>query len=467
MTPRAAAPAFVLALVAVAGLAAPAGASTIAGKVAGGKIPKAGKGFAAVRAVGVGDLVISDIGKVRAGRYKLTVPAGRYWLYAATTPFRGKAGVDRGAGIVKLRKGKRKTERVSLRKPKKKAKRPKIPGLPVIPKLPERPPVPSASAAFVNVKHPAVWVQHFTVSGGDAELRVLKKGLADMLITDILDPLKTACNGVVVEREHFDQILAEILLSQSPLADPSTRMTTARIIQHNRVVTGGLTVAGGMMTLTVNITNVATGAVRTVSRSTTPDRFFELEQSVVQEVVRLICGDEPPAAYTGQASGSTSGESGSSRQTISWSGNVRLRFNGDVIGAVGNDPPGEYAYYEPESGGIHMIVDGAEGECTYHGEADATIVPSVGEGGRVQQGVDEPSYAWGASLPLGASVRVTTVGPEHCGGGDVVDFPMAGRVFLNTLVTQRSSSTSLAGTAEFPIGHILTKWAWSLAPQAN
>ena len=229
--------------------------------------------------------------------------------------------------------------------------------------------MPSASAAFVNVKHPAVWVQHFTVSGGDAELRVLKKGLADMLITDILDPLKTACNGVVVEREHFDQILAEILLSQSPLADPSTRMTTARIIQHNRVVTGGLTVAGGMMTLTVNITNVATGAVRTVSRSTTPDRFFELEQSVVQEVVRLICGDEPPAAYTGQASGSTSGESGSSRQTISWSGNVRLRFNGDVIGAVGNDPPGEYAYYEPESGGIHMIVDGAEGECTYHGEA--------------------------------------------------------------------------------------------------
>ena len=44
---------------------------------------------------------------------------------------------------------------------------------------------------------------------------------------------------------------------------------------------------------------------------------------------------------------------------------------------------------------------------------------------------------------------------------------MAGRVFLNTLVTQRSSSTSLAGTAEFPIGLVVTKWAWSLAPQAS
>ena len=455
MNPRVLVPALALLLC----WPATAGASTITGKVGGGKLPKAGKGIATVRAVGVKDLVIDDIAKVRKGRYRLTVPAGRYWLYAATTPFRGKAGVDRSAGIVKLRKGKRTTERVSLRKPKRKG--------PKLPKLPKIPGLPTASAAFVKVKHPAVWVQHFTVSGGGEDLRVLRKGIADMLITDLGDPLKTACGGVIVERERFAEILAEIAFSQSPLADPSTRMTTAKIIEHNRTVTGSLTVAGDTMTLSVQITNVATGAVRTVTRSAAKDRFFELEQSVVQEVVRLICGDQPPAAYSGQASGSTSATDGSSSQTISWSGNVRLRFNGDVLGAVGDDPAGEYAYYEPESGGIHMIVDGVDGECTYHGEGDATIVPKVGEGGRVQQGVDEPSYAWLASLPLGASVRVTTVGPEHCGGGSTIDFPMAGRVFLNTLVTQRSSSTSLAGTAEFPVGLVVTKWAWSLAPQSS
>ena len=129
---------------------------------------------------------------------------------------------------------------------------------------------------------------------------------------------------------------------------------------------------------------------------------------------------------------------------------MRLRFNGDVLSEVGDDPPGGYAYYEPESGGIHMIVDGVDGECTYHGEGDATIVPRTGEGGRVQQGVDEPSYAWQASLPLGASCGCATTGPSHCGGGTAFDFPMAGRVFLNTHVTQRSSSTSLAGTVCVP-----------------
>ena len=80
-------------------------------------------------------LEVTDIAKVRKHRYRLTVPAGAYWLFAATTPFSGKAGVDRSDGIVRVRKGKRKTERVSLRKPKRRRGRsspkiPKIPGLP-------------------------------------------------------------------------------------------------------------------------------------------------------------------------------------------------------------------------------------------------------------------------------------------------------------------------------------------------
>ena len=321
MTLRAAVPALAILLC----LPATAGASTIAGKVAGGKVPKAGKGFGTVRAVGVKDLAITDIAKVRSGRYRLTVPAGSYWLFAATTPFRGKAGVDRSAGIVKLRKGKRKTERVSLRKSKR-LKRPKLPKMPKLPKIPG---LPTAGAAFVKVKEPAVWVQHFSVSG-DPELRVLRKGLADMLITDLMDPIERLCGGHIVEREKFNLILAEIAFSQSPLADPSTRMTTDKIIEHNREVSGSLTVAGGTMTLTVTVKNVVTDTTRSVTRSSAADRFFELEQSVVQETARLICGDKPPAAYSGQISGATSVADNSGGQTISWSGNVRLRFTGTV-----------------------------------------------------------------------------------------------------------------------------------------
>jgi hypothetical protein len=433
-----------------------AGASTVAGRVAGGKLPKPGNGFASVRAVNVKSLAITDVAKVRKHRYRLTVPAGRYWLFAATTPFSGKPGVDRGGDLVRLRKGKRKTERISLRKPK----RSKLPKLPPIP--------PTASAAFVTVKHPAVWIQHFSVTGGGADLQVLKKGIPQMLTSDLLEPIQQACKGVIVERDKLGVILQEIALSQSPLADPSTRLSSGKLIGHNREVGGSLTVSGGTMTLTVTVKNAVTGATRSVTRSSTPDRFFELEQSVVQETARLICGDKPPAAYSGPISGETSVADNTGSQKISWSGNVRLRFTGDVLGAIGDEPPGEYAYYEPESGSVHVIVDGRQGDCTYHGETTASIAIVRGEGGHVQQGVDDPTYEFLDRIADDApAAQLAISGPDHCGGGTTQPFPVFGRVVLGTQGRVHSASTTLTGTASVPIGIVSNVWSWSLAPQAS
>ena len=389
---------------------------------------------------------------MRSRRFKLEVPAGRYRLFAATIPFRGKPGVDVSAGNVRVRAGKRKTQRVWLRK--RRTKLPTVPGFPALPR---------ASAAFVTVKHPAVWIKHFTVSG-PSEYDVLRKGLADMLITDVLTALGPACGGVIVEREKLAFILGEQLLQQGPQFDPASRVQPGKIIAHNREVTGSLNIRGGTATLAAVVTNVATGATRSVTRSGPADRPFELEQSIVEEVTRLICGDSPPAAYVGQASGSTSGSSGSSSQTLSWNGNVRLRHTGDVIGAVGSDPEGEYALYAPESGGIHVILDGVDGDCSYHGETDVTIAPAA-EISRVQQGIGAPSYSLQAKFPVDTPpLPYTITGPDHCRGGGSGLFPIFGRVFLNTLVTQRSSSSQLAGTVTAPL---LTKWSWSLAPQSS
>ena len=242
-----------LAVVAALALAAaPASASTLTGKVSGAKLPKAGKGITTVRAVNARTLVIADVAKVRSHRYRLKVPAGSYWMFAATTPFRGKAGVDRLSGKVSVRKGKRKKVPVSMRKRRR----------------------PRAHAAFVNVKYPAVWVQHFTVSDV-SEYGQLRKGIADMLISDIPGPLEAACGGKVVEREKLNVILAEQVFT-----DPGNLPSTDRFIAHNREVTGSWTVAGGTATLTVNVTNVITGATRSVTRTGDADRFFELVPSV-------------------------------------------------------------------------------------------------------------------------------------------------------------------------------------------
>ena len=110
---------------------------------------------------------------------------------------------------------------------------------------------------------------------------------------------------------------------------------------------------------------------------------------------------------------------------------MRLRFTGDVVPENAGDPPGEYAIYEPESGGIHVILDGVDGECAYHGTSDVTIVPNPMQHSRVQQGVDQPTYSLLATFPAATPpLSATVTGPEHCGGGDTVMYPLAGRVFL-------------------------------------
>jgi hypothetical protein len=445
-----------LALVAVAAAPAVVHASTISGKVAGAKLPTGKKGFSTVRAVRAKDLVIAKVSKVKAGRFKLTVPAGSYWVLGSTTPLRGKKGVDPGGSKVTVRKGKRKTVRVSLRKHP--HKRPKLPRL------------HTAHAAFVDVKYPAVWVQYFTVTGGGPEYGALRKGLADMLITDLAATLGPACDGRVVEREKLAWIIAEQLLSQSKYGDPTTRIPTDRMTGHNREVTGTLRVAGPTSTLTVIVKNVKTGTTRSVTRSAPNERFFELEESIVQETVRLICGDKPPAAYSGAASGSLFGSSGSSSQTLSWNGNVRLKFTEDVVPANAGDPPGEYAIYEPESGGIHVILDGTEGPCSYHGTADVTIVPHPGEHSRVQQGVDEPTYSLLATFPANTPPLVFTRSgpPLDCPQGTSV-YSLAGRVFLGmaTGESQKSPNSTLVGTSKFVLGPVTAKWGWSLGPQAH
>jgi hypothetical protein len=406
-----------------------------------------------VRAVRTKDLVIVGVDEVSKGRFKLKVPAGSYWLFGATAPLRGKNGVDRGGTVVRVKAGKKKTVGVSMRKPKR-----------------VRMSVSHAAqfVGFKTVKHPAVWVQHFSAP---AEYHQLRRGISWMLISDLIGPLEKACNGTLVEREKLSIILQEQAMQQSPLFDPASRVKLGKITAHNREVSGSLTVAGDEMTLKVVVKNVVTGTTRSVSRTAAKDKFFELEASVIDETVRLICGDKPPAFYTGAASGSVSGADGSSSsQTLSWNGNVRLKFTGDVVAESGNDPPGEYALYAPQSGSIHLILDGIQdGDCVYHGEADVTIVPEPMQLSRVQQGVDEPTYSLLANFPADTPpMLVTTTGPEHCSNG-TSPFGLAGRVYLGMTngESQRSPSSALVGTLTFAIGPVTMKWAWSLGPQPN
>ena len=94
--------------------------------------------------------------------------------------------------------------------------------------------------------------------------------------------------------------MAEIAFSNSPAADPSTRLQN-RIISPTRTLHGSVESAGGQTTITVSVVDVATGQSHgTVSSTGADDRFFEIEADVAKKLERLLC--EPSGRWVGTAS---------------------------------------------------------------------------------------------------------------------------------------------------------------------
>lgn len=390
--------------------------------------------------------------RVRSGRFVLHVKAGAYVLLATTTPLRGHAGVERKVGALRIATSSSRKVRLSLRRR----------GGHIRPK-PKRKARAAADAGFVSVTYPAVWIQHFAVSGPD-DYSVLSKGIADMLIGDVGGPLKKQCDGVIVEREHLDVAIAEQKRSQGPEFDPGSRIPSGHLIGHNRVVTGTLTVSGATATLTVTVTNTVTGLERSVTHTGAAGAgIFELEKSVVDDVAKMIC--DPPARYVGPVSGSIPvAVSGASGQ-LSWSGELTLVLEHVGPGPSGS-PPGEYAYYRPAAGNMHLVLDMSDGQCAGHGETDIAADPNGGDDSSVQQGVKDPAYLLFVAFGASPGIPFTWSGPpDTCANNGTLPFG-AGFPALATGSRQASSST-LAGssTDAFPgvMGSVHREW--SLSPQ--
>ena len=442
----------VVAVTTVAGAATSAqAATTISGSLGGGKLPAAGAGVASVRAVAVETGVIADDARIHSGRFVLRVPSGAYVLLATTTPLRGHAGVDRKVDAFRVASGASRRLRLSLRRRGGHAAR-------------KRKARAAAGPSFVSVTYPAVWVQHFTVSGPD-EYSVLRKGLADMLISDAGSAIKKRCDGVVVEREHLDVAIAEQKLSQSRYADPSQRIPSGHLIGHNRVVSGTLTVTGATATLTVTVTNTATGLQRSVTHTGASGvGIFDLEKSVVDDVAKLIC--DPPARYAGTVSGSIPAFAGGVSGTFAWSGTISLVL--DHLGpAPSGSPAGRYAFFRPEGGTVHLTLDMVDGHCTGHGETDVGVDPAGGLSS-VQLGVKEPTYTLYAAFAASPGIAFAWTGgtdADPCANDGTLPFG-AGLPVLAT-ATLKSASTTLAGSATdaYPGGLGSFHREWSLMPQ--
>jgi TolB-like protein len=130
-----------------------------------------------------------------------------------------------------------------------------------------------------------VAVLYFDNNSPNRDYDVLKKGLADMLITDLsaVDALE------VVEREKLEKLLDELKLQRSRYFDPKTAQTLGHGIGAEYAVTGAIAAFDPETRIDVRMIDVASGKV-VVAASVTgkKDQLFELEAQLVKKFVDAL-----------------------------------------------------------------------------------------------------------------------------------------------------------------------------------
>src|SRR5215470_600172 len=177
--------------------------ATVTGKLTGAKLPAKGKGRVPVWALRLSDgVVVASTDASAAGRFTLKTPAGSYAILAAVVPAHGRSSaIVRVADFVTAKAGARRVIKPTL----KKRHRPRRP----------RAAAARARAAWVDVDYPVIWVHKWSVSGGP-ELKVLERGVQDMMITDLAARIGgPGCPGAISAGDNLADVLAEIKLSQS------------------------------------------------------------------------------------------------------------------------------------------------------------------------------------------------------------------------------------------------------------
>lgn len=124
---------------------------------------------------------------------------------------------------------------------------------------------------------PTVAVLYFDYSGEDDSLAVLRKGLTQMLVSDL-----TALGGLrVVERERLEEVLAELELSKSRKIDPATAARLGKLLGARYLVMGSYFELLGTLRADARVVEVETGRiVGSFGGHGKPGEFLEVEQKL-------------------------------------------------------------------------------------------------------------------------------------------------------------------------------------------
>jgi len=165
-----------------------------------------------------------------------------------------------------------------------------------------------------------VAVLYFDNNTALREYDVLQKGMADMLITDLMASDQLA----IVEREKLDAVIGEIKMQRSKFFDPATAVKLGKIVGAGYAITGAFTGFDPEVRIDVRMIDVQTGkVVITAQVKGAKDKFFDLEQELVTRFLASLAARAP----------ATGGSSLSLSNALKYSQGLDTADQGDLKGA--------------------------------------------------------------------------------------------------------------------------------------
>ena len=126
-------------------------------------------------------------------------------------------------------------------------------------------------------------ILYFDNSSGNAQLDALKKGLADMLISDLsnLQMLR------VVEREKLEEVMAELKLSSGREFDSATRQKLGKLLGAETILFGSYFEMIGQFRMDARIVKTETGEIlKSEGVSGITADFMKLEKQLVWKIAK-------------------------------------------------------------------------------------------------------------------------------------------------------------------------------------
>lgn len=120
----------------------------------------------------------------------------------------------------------------------------------------------------------------------------LKKGISDMLITDL-----SKVKGItIVERARLDMLLKEIKLGESKYFDPATTQKLGKGLGARFMLSGSFTVLGNSMRIDAHLIDVQSGAITTAEQITgETSKALELIKQLGRKVASILQVPPSPA----------------------------------------------------------------------------------------------------------------------------------------------------------------------------